>query len=47
MPKLASASVTLLDQSGALLSQMKSKLLEAGLDPTQVKYCLLYTSRCV
>jgi flagellar M-ring protein FliF len=38
VPQLAAASVTLLDQSGTLLSQMKSKLLEAGLDPTQVKY---------
>ncbi|WP_291994547.1 flagellar basal-body MS-ring/collar protein FliF [Candidatus Accumulibacter sp. ACC003] len=38
VPQLAPSSVTLLDQSGALLSQMKSKLLEAGLDPTQVKY---------
>ncbi len=38
VPQLAPTSVTLLDQSGALLSQMKSKLLEAGLDPTQVKY---------
>ncbi len=38
VPQLAAANVTLLDQSGALLSQMKSKLLEAGLDPTQVKY---------
>ena len=38
VPQLSPASVTLLDQSGTLLSQMKSKLLEAGLDPTQVKY---------
>jgi flagellar M-ring protein FliF len=38
VPQLAAGSVTLLDQSGSLLSQMKSKLLEAGLDPTQVKY---------
>ena len=38
VPQLSAANVTLLDQSGALLSQMKSKLLEAGLDPTQVKY---------
>ncbi|MBL8393730.1 MAG: flagellar M-ring protein FliF [Candidatus Accumulibacter sp.] len=38
VPQLAASSVTLLDQSGALLSQMKSKLLDAGLDPTQVKY---------
>jgi flagellar M-ring protein FliF len=38
VPQLAASSVTLLDQSGTLLSQMKSRLLEAGLDPTQVKY---------
>ncbi|MEF8698698.1 MAG: flagellar basal-body MS-ring/collar protein FliF [Candidatus Accumulibacter sp. UW20] len=38
VPQLAAGSVTLLDQNGSLLSQMKSKLLEAGLDPTQVKY---------
>ena len=38
VPQLSAASVTLLDQNATLLSQMKSKLLEAGLDPTQVKY---------
>ncbi len=38
VPQLSAASVTLLDQSGALLSQSKSRLLEAGLDPTQIKY---------
>lgn len=38
VPQLAATSVTLLDQSGALLSQMKGKLLGAGLDPTQVQY---------
>lgn len=38
VPQLAASSVTVLDQSGTLLSQMKSRLLEAGLDPTQVKY---------
>ncbi|HMW19205.1 MAG TPA: flagellar basal-body MS-ring/collar protein FliF [Accumulibacter sp.] len=38
VPQLAPSAVTLLDQSGALISQVKSKLLEAGLDPTQVKY---------
>ncbi|MBK1679973.1 flagellar basal-body MS-ring/collar protein FliF [Rhodocyclus tenuis] len=38
VPQLAPASVTLLDQSGAMISQLKSKLLEAGLDPTQIKY---------
>lgn len=38
VPQLAPSAVTLLDQSGALISQVKSKLIEAGLDPTQVKY---------
>jgi flagellar M-ring protein FliF len=38
VPQLPPGSVTLLDQSGAMLSQLKSKLLEAGLDPTQIKY---------
>ena len=38
VPNLAVSSVTLIDQSGALISQLKSKLMEAGLDPTQIKY---------
>ena len=38
VPNLAVSSVTLIDQSGAMLSQLKSKLMEAGLDPTQIKY---------
>ena len=38
VPQLPVSNVTLLDQSGAMLSQLKSKLLEAGLDPTQIKY---------
>ena len=38
VPNLALASVTLIDQSGAMLSQLKSKLMEAGLDPTQIRY---------
>ena len=38
VPQLPVANVTLLDQSGAMLSQLKSKLMEAGLDPTQIKY---------
>jgi flagellar M-ring protein FliF len=38
VPQLASANVTVIDQNGALISQLKSKLLEAGLDPTQIKY---------
>ena len=38
VPNMASSSVTLIDQSGAMLSQLKSKLMEAGLDPTQIRY---------
>lgn len=38
VPQLPVANVTVLDQSGALLSQLKSKLTEAGLDPAQIKY---------
>lgn len=38
VPQLPVANVSVLDQSGALLSQLKSKLMDAGLDPTQVKY---------
>ena len=38
VPQLATSSVNIIDQSGAMLSQLKSKLLEAGLDPTQLKY---------
>ena len=38
VPNLTVASVTLIDQSGAMISQLKSRLLEAGLDPTQMKY---------
>jgi len=38
VPQMPVANVSILDQSGALLSQLKSRLMEAGLDPTQVKY---------
>lgn len=38
VPSLNIANVTILDQSGTMLSQLKSKLMEAGLDPTQLKY---------
>lgn len=38
VPGLSSSNVTLIDQSGAMISQLKSKLLEAGLDPTQIRY---------
>ena len=38
VPQLNSSNVTVLDQSGALLSQLKNKSTEAGLDATQLKY---------
>lgn len=38
VPGLNSTNVTVIDQSGSILSQIKSKLTEAGLDPTQIKY---------
>ncbi len=38
VPNLSVSSVTLIDQSGAMLSQLKSKLMDVGLDPTQIKY---------
>jgi flagellar M-ring protein FliF len=38
VPQLPATNVTVIDQSGALLSQLKSKLTEAGLDAAQVKY---------
>lgn len=38
VPHLSSNNVTVIDQSGALISKLKDKLTEAGLDPTQIKY---------
>lgn len=38
VPNLAVTSVTLIDQSGAMLSQLKSSLMNASLDATQIKY---------
>ncbi len=38
VPSLNSGNVTIIDQNGTLLSQLKSKLTEAGLDPAQIKY---------
>ncbi len=38
VPQLQSANVTVIDQNGNMLSQLKSKLTEAGLDPSQIKY---------
>ncbi|MDR1276756.1 MAG: flagellar M-ring protein FliF [Candidatus Accumulibacter sp.] len=36
--QLSPSNVTIIDQNGVLLSQLKNKLLEIGLDPTQLKY---------
>ena len=38
VPNLSISGVTLIDQTGAMLSQLKSPLMDAGLDPTQIKY---------
>ena len=38
VPSLTASGITIIDQSGAMLSQLKSKLMELGLDPTQIKY---------
>ncbi len=38
VPNLAVSSVTIIDQTGAMLSQLKSKLMEVGLDPMQISY---------
>ena len=38
VPNLPISNVTVIDQNGTLLSQLKSKLTEAGLDPAQIKY---------
>lgn len=38
VPQMTMGSVTVLDQNGTLLSQLKSNLTEAGLDPAQIKY---------
>ncbi len=38
VPQLQSSNVTIIDQNGNMLSQIKDKLTEAGLDPTQLKY---------
>jgi flagellar M-ring protein FliF len=38
VPQLPMTNVTVIDQNGSLLSQLKSKLTEAGLDPVQIKY---------
>lgn len=38
IPQLPPSNIAIVDQNGALLSQLKSPLGEAGLDPTQLKY---------
>lgn len=38
VPQLPASNVSVIDQNGNLLSQLKSKLIEAGLDPAQTKY---------
>jgi flagellar M-ring protein FliF len=38
VPQLPMGNVSIIDQNGNLLSQLKSKLSEAGLDPAQLKY---------
>jgi len=38
VPQLPPTNVSIVDQGGNLLSQMRSKLSEMGLDPTQIKY---------
>ncbi|MEY4593393.1 MAG: hypothetical protein RIR18_2288 [Pseudomonadota bacterium] len=38
VPQMPLQNVSVIDQNGKLLSELKSKLTEAGLDPTQIKY---------
>lgn len=38
IPQLPAANIAIVDQNGTLLSQLKSPMGEAGLDPTQLKY---------
>ena len=38
IPQLPASNISIVDQNGNLLSQLKSPLGEAGLDPTQLKY---------
>ncbi len=38
VPQLPMSNVTVIDQNGNLISQLKSKLIEAGLDPTPNTY---------
>ena len=38
IPQLPASNISIVDQNGALISQLKTPLTEAGLDPTQIKY---------
>ena len=38
VPNLSTSEVTLIDQTGTMLSRLKSSLMDAGLDPTQINY---------
>lgn len=38
VPQMPMSNINIIDQNGTLLSQLKSKLNDAGLDPTQLKY---------
>ena len=38
VPQLQSGNVSIIDQDGSLLSSLKNKSTEAGLDATQLKY---------
>ncbi|MDR0577619.1 MAG: flagellar M-ring protein FliF [Candidatus Accumulibacter sp.] len=38
VPNLTPENVTLLDQTGAMISRLRNRLQEAGLDPAQLKY---------
>ncbi len=38
VPQMPLSNVSIIDQNGKLLSELKSKLTEAGLDATQIKY---------
>ncbi|MEY2632421.1 MAG: hypothetical protein RIR00_1075 [Pseudomonadota bacterium] len=38
VPQMPLANVSIIDQNGNLLSQLKSRMQEIGLDPTQLKY---------
>lgn len=47
VPQMPLHNVSVIDQNGKLLSELKSKLTEAGLDPTQIKYVNEYQEEIV